>query len=65
MITPTNKRTVELQDGNRIPVIGLGTFLSKPNEVESAVLAAYETVVPQNENGAYNSMQLEMWYATF
>lgn len=28
-----------LNDGNKIPVIGLGTFLSAPNEVTDAVVA--------------------------
>ncbi|CAH0000535.1 unnamed protein product [Clonostachys byssicola] len=34
---PTNKRTITLNDGNKIPVIGLGTFLSAPNENEIEV----------------------------
>ncbi|OHF04031.1 aldehyde reductase 1 [Colletotrichum orchidophilum] len=38
---PTNQRTTSLNDGNRIPVIGLGTYLSKPNEVRDAVLAGW------------------------
>ncbi|VUC29048.1 unnamed protein product [Clonostachys rosea] len=39
---PTNKRTITLNDGNKIPVIGLGTFLSAPNEVTNAVVAAWK-----------------------
>lgn len=33
-------KTITLNDGNKIPQIGLGTWLSKPNEVENAVEAA-------------------------
>ncbi|KAJ0357474.1 hypothetical protein COL154_010092 [Colletotrichum chrysophilum] len=39
---PTNKRTAILNDGNGIPLIGLGTYLSKPNEVRDAVLAGWK-----------------------
>ncbi|KAF4886659.1 Aldehyde reductase 1 [Colletotrichum fructicola] len=38
---PTNKRTAVLNNGNQIPIIGLGTYLSKPNEVRDAVLAGW------------------------
>ncbi|KAF9875372.1 aldehyde reductase i [Colletotrichum karsti] len=38
---PTNKRTAVLNDGNQIPLIGLGTYLSRPNEVQDAVLAGW------------------------
>lgn len=37
---PVNQRKATLNDGNEIPVIGLGTFLSAPNEVTNAVVAA-------------------------
>ncbi|KAM0754009.1 Aldo/keto reductase [Meredithblackwellia eburnea MCA 4105] len=37
-----NQKTATLNDGRRIPVIGLGTFLSKPNEVTFAVESAYD-----------------------
>lgn len=30
-------KTFTLNDGNKIPLIGLGTWLSKPGEVENAV----------------------------
>lgn len=33
-------KTLTLNDGNKIPQIGLGTWLSKPGEVENAVEAA-------------------------
>ncbi|EPQ31631.1 uncharacterized protein PFL1_00964 [Pseudozyma flocculosa PF-1] len=33
-------KTITLNDGNKIPQIGLGTWLSKPGEVEAAVEAA-------------------------
>ncbi|KAH7127613.1 Aldo/keto reductase [Dactylonectria macrodidyma] len=41
--TPTNERRMKLNDGNQIPVIGLGTFLSAPNEVTEAVIAGWKT----------------------
>lgn len=36
---PTNQRKVKLIDGNEIPAIGLGTYLSAPSEVTNAVIA--------------------------
>lgn len=41
--TPTNQRKAKLNDGHEIPVIGLGTFLSAPNEVTRAVVAAWKS----------------------
>ncbi|KAL4791476.1 aldehyde reductase 1 [Aspergillus venezuelensis] len=40
--TPVNQRTFKLNDGNEIPAIGLGTFLSAPNEVTNAVVAGWK-----------------------
>ncbi|KAH0421467.1 aldehyde reductase i [Colletotrichum camelliae] len=40
-VIPTNMRTAVLNDGNQIPVIGLGTYLSRPNEVRDAVLSGW------------------------
>ncbi|CAN6606886.1 glycerol 2-dehydrogenase (NADP(+)) [Trichomonascus vanleenenianus] len=39
----SNKQTVKLNSGYEIPVIGLGTWLSKPHEVENAVQVALES----------------------
>ncbi|KAI8265359.1 Aldehyde reductase 1 [Colletotrichum sp. SAR11_239] len=41
---PTNKRTAVLNDGNQIPLIGLGTYLSKSNENEKEIGSAIETL---------------------
>lgn len=38
---PVNQRRATLNDGQKIPLIGLGTYLSSPNEVTRAVIAAY------------------------
>ena len=38
--TAVNQRKAVLNDGNQIPVVGLGTYLSKPNEVTNAVVSA-------------------------
>lgn len=35
-------KTLSFQNGDEIPVLGLGTWLSKPNEVYNAILAALE-----------------------
>ncbi|KAM0561259.1 hypothetical protein ACHAPJ_003137 [Fusarium lateritium] len=40
---PSNQRFIKLNDANQIPAIGLGTFLSKPNEVTEAVIAGWKT----------------------
>lgn len=40
MGVPVNQRTATLNDGNTIPVFGLGTYLSGPHEVSNAVVAA-------------------------
>jgi len=34
------ERTVTLNNGNEIPIIGLGTYKSKPNDVHNAIKAA-------------------------
>lgn len=39
----SQNKTITLNDGNKIPVIGLGTWLSKPGEVENAVEAAVKS----------------------
>ncbi|KAJ5379850.1 uncharacterized protein N7496_002278, partial [Penicillium cataractarum] len=39
---PTNQRKFELNDGRKIPAIGLGTYLSAPNEVTQAVVAGWK-----------------------
>ena len=36
-------KTITLSTGQKIPQIGLGTWLSKPNEVENAVRAPIST----------------------
>lgn len=36
--------TIKLNDGNEIPIIGLGTWQSKPNEVADAVEYAIKEV---------------------
>ncbi|KAH8748900.1 NADP-dependent oxidoreductase domain-containing protein [Diaporthe sp. PMI_573] len=41
MLKPVNQRKAKLNDENEIPVIGLGTFLSAPNEVTHAVVIAW------------------------
>lgn len=33
---------IKLNDGNRIPALGIGTFMLKPDDCENAVLAALE-----------------------
>ena len=33
---------IKLNDGNRIPALGIGTFMLLPDDCESAVLAALE-----------------------
>ncbi|KAF4907635.1 Aldehyde reductase 1 [Colletotrichum viniferum] len=43
-VFPTNKRTAILNDGNQIPLIGLGTYLSRPNENEKEIGSAIETL---------------------
>ena len=40
MAPPVNQRKARLNDGNEIPSIGLGTYLSAPSEVTNAVIAA-------------------------
>lgn len=37
-----NQKTFKLNDGNSIPAIGLGTYLSEPNEVTDAVVAGWK-----------------------
>lgn len=43
MTTPTSQRKAKLNDGHEIPVLGLGTYLSLPNEVTQAVVAGWKT----------------------
>ncbi|CAK7217883.1 hypothetical protein SCUCBS95973_003298 [Sporothrix curviconia] len=45
MSTPTNQRKAKLNDGHEIPVLGLGTYLSLPNEVTQAVVAGWKAGV--------------------
>ncbi|KAJ5634251.1 hypothetical protein N7528_002093 [Penicillium herquei] len=40
---PTNQRKYFLNDGREIPAIGLGTYLSAPNEVTQAVVAGWKS----------------------
>ena len=40
-------KTVKLSSGQEIPQIGLGTWLSKPNEVENAVCEGHIKVGPE------------------
>ncbi|CAK7207279.1 hypothetical protein SEUCBS139899_010089 [Sporothrix eucalyptigena] len=42
MSTRTSQRKAKLNDGNEIPVLGLGTYLSLPNEVTQAVVAGWK-----------------------
>ncbi|ETS78612.1 hypothetical protein PFICI_10674 [Pestalotiopsis fici W106-1] len=42
-MSPVNARKAKLNDGNEIPIIGLGTFLSAPNEVTNAVIAGWKS----------------------
>lgn len=43
MAIPTNQKKITLNDGREIPVIGLGTYLSAPNEVTQAVVAGWKS----------------------
>ncbi|CAG9994392.1 unnamed protein product [Clonostachys byssicola] len=42
MATRVNQRKATLNDGRQIPYVGLGTFLSGPNEVTNAVVHAWK-----------------------
>jgi diketogulonate reductase-like aldo/keto reductase len=39
---PVNQSKAKLNDGNKIPMIGLGTYLSAPNEVTKAVVSGWK-----------------------
>ncbi|KAL3446318.1 aldehyde reductase 1 [Aspergillus insuetus] len=63
---PVNQRKAKLNDGNEIPMIGLGTYLSAPNEVTAAVVSGWKCGVRhfdcaqfyQNETEVGDALQI-------